>query len=161
MIQRYLFAEEGHSSMSDERKTEAKTHNTGGEASGGDGRGAPQPSLMTFYQEICNHYRDIDDLRMRLMGLLSLASGAGILVLGSGQGLSGSFGSATGFILVPIGLFGFMVTFGLFLFELRGIQRCAGLIEVAKYIEDSEDTLGCFRSTHKPVEVFRPSDNPG
>jgi hypothetical protein len=120
-----------------------------------------QPTLDTFYQEICNNYRAIDDLRMRLMGLFSIASGVGIAVLAKGPGLfSGSDGQTEsggqlGYLFVPIGLFGFLVTFGLFLFELRGLQRCAALIKAGKDIEHTAGMEGSFLSTPDPISVFR------
>jgi hypothetical protein len=120
-----------------------------------------QPTLDTFYQEICNNYRAIDDLRMRLMGLFSIASGVGIAVLAKDPGLfSGSDGQTgsneqVGYLLVPIGLFGFLVTFGLFLFELRGMQRCAALIKAGEDIERRAGVKGSFLSTPDPVDIFR------
>jgi hypothetical protein len=104
-----------------------------------------QPTLDTFYQEICNNYRAIDDLRMKLMGLFSIASGVGITVFANEQ---------VGTLIVPIGLFGVLVTFGLFLFELRGIQRCAALINAGEAIERRAGVTGSFLSTPRPVNVF-------
>jgi hypothetical protein len=105
-----------------------------------------QPMLDTFYQEICNNYRAIDDLRMRLMGLFSIASGVGIAVLANSEQVWN--------LVVPIGLFGFLVTFGLFLFELRRIQRCAALIKAGEAIERRAGVRGSFLSTPDPVNVF-------
>lgn len=44
--------------------------------------------LKAAYQQVCEGYRANDDLRTKLLGLLSLATGAGILVL-SGRGSAG------------------------------------------------------------------------
>jgi len=41
--------------------------------------------LKTAYQQVCEGYRAIDDMRTKLLGLLPLATGAGVLVL-SGRG---------------------------------------------------------------------------
>jgi hypothetical protein len=38
--------------------------------------------------------------------------------------------------LVAIGLFGVLVTLGLFLHEIRGIQECGDLIEVGRWLEE-------------------------
>jgi hypothetical protein len=47
--------------------------------------------------------------------------------------------------LVAVGVFGFLVTLGLFTYELRGIQRCNALIEVGKALEDELGVQGQFR----------------
>jgi hypothetical protein len=118
-----------------------------------------QPSLDVIYQEICNNYRAIDDLRMKLMGALPLASGIGILLPVSGvSNFQKWFNEPTGFLLLPLGLFGFLITFGLFLFEHRGMQRCMGLIKAGEEIEDrvkgaKEAPKGSFLSTPRRVRV--------
>jgi hypothetical protein len=118
-----------------------------------------QPSLDTIYQEICNNYRAIDDLRMKLMGALPLASGIGILLpVSRVSNFQEWFNEWTGFLLLPLGLFGFLITFGLFLFEHRGMQRCMGLIKAGREIEDAvkggkEAPEGSFLSTPDRVRV--------
>ncbi len=47
--------------------------------------------------------------------------------------------------LVAVGVFGFLVTLGLFTYELRGIQRCNALIEAGKALEDKLGIQGQFR----------------
>jgi hypothetical protein len=81
------------------------------------------------YNQLCTSYHNIDDFRARLLGLLPLASGGGIALLASSPGgLPQSF-------LAPAGVFGFMIVFGLFLFELFGITKCAELIDQGKRLE--------------------------
>jgi hypothetical protein len=91
-----------------------------------------EAALTTAYQEVCNSYHAIDDVRMRLIGLLPLISGAGIVILLRPEvlGLPAKY-------YPPIGLFGFVVTLGLLLFEVRGVQQCYFLIALGKEIEKS------------------------
>jgi hypothetical protein len=110
--------------------------------------------LRTVYQEVCNSYRFMDDLRAKLLGLLPLVSGAGIFFL-----LNEAFADAnkrafyTPFLL-PIGLFGFVVTLGLFIYELHGIRRCRELIKVGKDIEEQIGIEGQFAHRYPQVTHF-------
>lgn len=104
-------------------------------------------NLKTIYQELCQGYRAIDDFRSKLLGYLPLASGAGIFLL-----ISDAFTDATKRIfaesmLRPIGIFGLLVTIGLFLFEFHGIKKCSRLIDAGKVIEkDLKIYEGQFRT---------------
>ncbi|HVF87003.1 MAG TPA: hypothetical protein VM866_05405 [Pyrinomonadaceae bacterium] len=85
-------------------------------------------NLRSVYAEVCNSYHAIADFRAKLLALLPIASGAGgLLILAEKETLKE--------YLVPIGVFGAAVTLGLFLYELRGIQRCKALIEAGKGVE--------------------------
>lgn len=87
--------------------------------------------LTTFYQEVCRVHDGIADFRAKLLALLPIASGAGIFLLVGNQP-----GDAELPHLLPIGVFGVLITLGLFFYELRGIQKCNGLIKIAKRIEN-------------------------
>jgi hypothetical protein len=94
-------------------------------------------TLRAIYQEICASHNGIADFRAKLLALLPIASGVGIFLL-----IDKSTGGRPDFnvkFLVPVGLFGFVVTFGLFMYELRGIQDCVLLRARAGAIEK---TLG-------------------
>jgi hypothetical protein len=54
--------------------------------------------------------------------------------------------------LVPIGIFGFIVTLGLFSYELHGIRRCIGLIELGRRIEGLMGIGGQF--WHRPPDFY-------
>jgi predicted enzyme related to lactoylglutathione lyase len=91
----------------------------------------PEPeSLRRAYEEACRSYHEIAGFRAKLLGLLPLASGAGVFLLLE----EGTAGQSRHF-LGPIGLFGAVVTIGLFLYELRGIQRCHQLENQAATLE--------------------------
>jgi hypothetical protein len=40
----------------------------------------PNPHLQSAYDQLCESYRAIDDMRMKLLGALPLATGTGIFV---------------------------------------------------------------------------------
>jgi hypothetical protein len=102
---------------------------------------ANSANLRTVYQELCTSYHGIADFRAKLLGLLPLASGAGIFLLL--EKLPNLEQPPT--ILLAVGVFGFLMTLGLFTYELRGIQRCNGLIEAGKVLERELGFQGQFR----------------
>jgi len=93
--------------------------------------------LITAYAHICESYHKIDDFRAKLLGFLPLASGAGIFLL-LNSALTGE-GTAPDAIkyLVPIGVFGIVVTLGLFFYELYGIMKCGRLIDAGRNLEEA------------------------
>lgn len=108
-----------------------------------------------LYEQVCKAHDAIADFRAKLLALLPIASGAGILLLldraASGPGQQH---------LSAIGGFGMLVTAGLYLYELRGIQRCNQLIECGKGLEaglvqneggSDTDKFGAFRANPKAV----------
>ena len=106
-------------------------------------------SRVTIYQELCNSYRAIDDFRAKLLGFLPLASGAGIFLL-----IDGDFSPETKTFLWAVGSFGFLVTLGLFFYELYGVKKCHALISAGKELEEDlgiDAQRGQF--TARPREV--------
>jgi hypothetical protein len=97
---------------------------------------------MAAYDEVCRSYERIDDFRAKLLGFLPLVSGTGLFFLLERANV-GDPGNAE--LLVPAGLFGFVVTVGLLFYELRGIQRCIRLASVASAFERQMGVLGRFR----------------
>jgi len=87
-------------------------------------------SLKTLYEEVCRAHDGIADFRAKLLAFLPLASGTGIFfLLTASKNLNFEF-------LLPVGIFGCLVTFGLYLYELRGIQRCNILTKCGKQLEE-------------------------
>lgn len=78
-------------------------------------------TLRMVYQEICKTHNGIADFRAKLLALLPIASGAGVFFLF--EKLNGSDRR----LLIPVGLFGAAVSFGLLMYELRGIEDCTVL----------------------------------
>jgi len=105
-----------------------------------------------IYAELCSSYRGIDDFRARLLGFLPLATGAGILFTAK-EGLSLLQKNTQ-----PIAVFGFLVTLGLFFYEIYGIRKCAELILTGKKIERAQNVQGQFIS--RPQAVFGSINEP-
>ena len=90
-------------------------------------------NVRTEYKEVCQNHRAIADFRGKLLTLLPLASGAGIYLLIPKHS---DLDNIAPIYLILIGVFGFLVTFGLFLHELRGIEECTDLIKVGRSLEE-------------------------
>ena len=104
---------------------------------------APVPekeSLAAAYRAACELYQRIDDFRAKLLGFLPLVSGTSIFLL-----LNGPISEDTQKYLLAVGLFGFAITLGLLFYELRGVQRCVRLINVAASLEKVMHVAGPFR----------------
>jgi hypothetical protein len=109
-------------------------------------------SLKTAYDQLCMSYRAIDDFRAKLLGFLPLASGTGLFLL-----LTNLTPERQRF-LGPIGAFGFLVTLGLFSYEIYGITKCGALIKTGKWMEGLLHINGQFIS--RPREVAHLIDEP-
>ena len=72
----------------------------------------------------------ITDFRAKLLALLPIASGSGIVFL-----LTKRSEPIDTTYLSVIDLFGFLVTLALFIYELRGIQHCKALNHLASRLE--------------------------
>lgn len=104
----------------------------------------PEDNLvMSAYQQICENYRAIDDFRSKLLALLPIASAGGIFLLLDK--------SPKPEYLLPIGIFGVIVSAGLFAYELHGIKKCDQLIRVGLFIENKKHIHGPF--TRRPGRV--------
>ena len=91
----------------------------------------PEPELPVakIYEQICTNIRVTDDISFKLMGLLPLISGAGLVTIL----LSAHPPGAT--MLVLLSLFAAAISLGLFRWELRNIQKCNRLITYADKFE--------------------------
>jgi len=88
-------------------------------------------TLCGAYDQLCVSYRAIDDFRAKLLGFLPLVTGGGLLFLtGSADGLAREF-------FLPVGIFGLVVTLGLFSYEIYGIAKCHVLINAGGDMEAS------------------------
>jgi len=99
------------------------------------------------YDQLCKSYHGIDDFRAKLLGFLPLATGAGILFTAKeGPSLLQNFPR-------QIAIFGFLIAFGLFCYEIYGIRKCSELIRTGEKIERALKVQGQFVS--RPHGVFR------
>ena len=87
----------------------------------------------SIYAEVGADYRAIDDLRLRLLGLLPLATGTGIFLLLKSE-------ATPKLVLAIAGAFGCLSTISLFLYELHGIEKCA------HYIHRGQPARACLPS---------------
>jgi len=88
-----------------------------------------QQNLRTAYDELCTSYRAIDDFRAKLLGLLPLITGGGLVVL------TKDVAQVPPDAFLPIGCFGALVTLGLLAYEIYGIRKCHALIDAAQVLE--------------------------
>jgi hypothetical protein len=102
-------------------------------------------SMQAVYAQVGDNYRQIDDLRLRLLALLPLATGTGLLVLLGGHGVSAA-------IDVPAGAFGMVATLSLYFYELHGIEKCAHYIDRGAQLENDLGVPGSF--TNRPHHIF-------
>lgn len=119
--------------------------------SGASGQNSEGPDLKALYEEVCQQHDGIAEFRAKLLSLLPLASGtAGIFLL-----MSDKLNAAAMPYLVAIGAFGLLTTFGLFWYELRGIQKCHILIECGTALEmrlfNKENCPGAFSVRQRGV----------
>ncbi|HUS09556.1 MAG TPA: hypothetical protein VMZ30_03745 [Pyrinomonadaceae bacterium] len=82
-------------------------------------------ALLGVYDEICKSHQAIDEFRMKLLGLLPLASLAGIFILGRSGIPSSQPGSSSSSdpnqLVAFIAIFAALFTLALFVYEIRGI----------------------------------------
>jgi len=114
-------------------------------------------NLKELYDQLCQSYRAIDDFRTKLLGFLPLATAAGavtLLVKDLGVGIPWdrptTIDSKTS-LFAPLGIFGLLVTFGLYAFELYGMKKCHALIQTGMHLEERMGDVGQFRTRPKPV----------
>lgn len=110
-----------------------------------DGTDSDRASMCAVYAQVSENYRAIDDLRLRLLGLLPLATGTGIFVFLAGHNITAA-------ISVPVGVFGMVVTISLYFYELHGIEKCAHYIARGAQLEADLNVRGSF--TNRPHKVF-------
>lgn len=105
------------------------------------------PRLQLAYERVCESYHAVDDFRVKLLGLLPLATGSGVFVLLStnADGIGRSDAELRP-VLAAIGAFGVLFIAGLFAYELFGIKKCHYLIENGRHLEHGLGVRGQFRS---------------
>jgi hypothetical protein len=97
---------------------------------------------LQYYQELCKAHSTIVDFRSKLLALLPIAAGGSLLLFAkSGDADLRQWAP-------PAGTFAFLVTLGLFVYELRQIRECLNLRCQAAEAETSlriPHRLGQFR----------------
>lgn len=90
---------------------------------------------VKVYDQLCTSYRSIDEFRAKLLGFLPLVTGAGISLLLDKLQAAQTIPSETKNLFTAVGVFGALVTLGLFAYEVYGIKKCAALIQAGRNIE--------------------------
>lgn len=110
-----------------------------------------EKSLQLVYTEICRAHHGIADFRAKLLALLPIASGTGIIFTLSSDKIIGE-------PRVAIGTFAALFVLGLYIYELRGIQRCVALSQYAREIEacllGRFKEHGTFAAEHEATFLF-------
>lgn len=98
--------------------------------------GAPAPSrqdvLLVLYGEVCNSWRTLTDVRFKLLGFVPTISVVVLISLLSGDEPTKGLTPIT---RMAIGLFGLLVTFALFVYELRNSELYDDLVSRGRRIE--------------------------
>lgn len=100
-----------------------------------------------LYARVCDSYQAVDDFRMKLLGLLPIATGSGVFVLLSTK--TDAIGASDEHLAVSlgaVGLFGLTFTVGLFSYEMFGVMKCHYLIETGRTLERDLRARGQFRA---------------
>lgn len=92
-------------------------------------------ALLAAYSEVCKSYHAIDDFRMKLLGLLPLASIVAVAFIDTNKVLSATPQGRGSELIGFAAIFAAMLTLALFGYEVRGIQRCHNLITEGKHLE--------------------------
>jgi hypothetical protein len=101
----------------------------------------PASKWLDLYKEICTNIRTSDDISFKLLGLVPTFAGAAagaLTLLEKSQLLK----SAAPGVVLTLALTGLGVTFGLFHWELRNVQKCKWLIDRAAELERYALTSG-------------------
>lgn len=95
-------------------------------------REAPDAQAVALYRDLVDNIKVTDDISFKLLGTVPLVSG-----IGSGAlSLLETRGGLNDFAVVTLSLVGCAITFGLFRWELRNIQKCNWFISRAAKIEE-------------------------
>jgi len=96
--------------------------------------GKPEDEIKV-YDQLCTSYHAIDDFRAKLLGFLPLVTGTSISFLLNKLETAQTIPIEMKSLLSGVGIFGVLITLGLFAFEIFGIKKCAALIRAGQDIE--------------------------
>lgn len=102
-----------------------------------------------YYTNLNTNIRFTDDISFKLLGLVPLFSGSGMLIAVM---RSEYFWSPA---IFAIAAFGSLVTLGLFRWELRNIQNCLWLINRGAALERTEDETNAGQFYQRPKSPMR------
>lgn len=98
-----------------------------------------------LYRKVCKKIKETDDISFKLLGLVPLISGAGIIIL------LAEAGTLNFWILVMAGIFGKVITYCIYCWEKRDIQTCDTFSEYVEILELKKYLLE--KDIHKSIEA--------
>jgi hypothetical protein len=101
-----------------------------------------EDSVRSVYKEVCTSYHAIDEFRMKLLGLLPLASIVGLIAVQ--KGAFGAVDVRRNELVAYAGFFASVFTLALFVYEIRGIRRSHRLVKRGKELEVKLGVRGQF-----------------
>lgn len=111
--------------------------------------------LIKLYGEVCTNIRTSDDISFKLLSFVPLlsSSGAAILTIAkTGAGMSSV-------AIIILSLTAATITFGLFKWELRNVQKCEWLIDRAAALENLEADLETLADRNTVISQFHGWDD--
>lgn len=111
-------------------------------------------NLALAYEQLCTSYHNIDDFRSKLLGLLPIGTSIFLVVpelIKSAKEAPDAGARVIQSLSAPMGVFGFVISIGLFSFELYGIRKCTHLIVLGYWLEEKLGIRGQFH--HRPDGV--------
>lgn len=106
--------------------------------------------LIKVYEQICTNVRTSDDISFKLLGLVPLISGSGAAILVLGK----IWSDISSIAIILLSLVAAIITFGLFKWELRNVQKCNWLVERAAELEQGWFNTEEFASNKRTVRQF-------
>jgi hypothetical protein len=91
--------------------------------------------LLELYKGICDNIRVTDETSFKLLGTVPIAAGIGSSALTILEKSKLPSDTYTGLAVLGLSVFGALITYGLFRWELRNIQKCKWLISRAAMLE--------------------------
>jgi hypothetical protein len=107
--------------------------------------------LRLAYEQVHNRYAGITDFRAKLLGLLPLVTGtSAFLLLAQVKDPDSNLRKFLG----PMGILGLVVTLGLFIYELRGMQRCQELEKQGRELREGDESWGARALSRTPAGTW-------
>ncbi len=111
---------------------------------------------LAVYKELCQNIRATDDISFSILRAVPATAGVGSTVL-TGIGAKEWLATYPTAAVIAFSLLGAVITFGLFRWELRNIQKCTWLITRAARLEDKLALQGL---THVQFSGMESNDAP-
>jgi hypothetical protein len=89
---------------------------------------------LDLYKEICTNIRTTDDISFKLLGFVPVFAGSAAGALTLLEKAQFPNGEAP-YVVLALSIVGLVITFGLFRWEMRNVQRCKWLIKRAVDVE--------------------------